>query len=287
MNKSYLELGGNSIAQVTPLTAAAPQPYVPVMFTSNNQVWDTAVARNTAALKVILASLVALLAAYGGTEALKVPRAIRSTILLVLRPAESALRRLIVIAARNVTLNVAAAKVKPSSPVPKTRPKEPNAKNRSSHVSFQLFDPRKRFGQRHVTYTSLVPRISFIAPDPPFTPLAMRPPEPPLARQPDPELGRDIGARRLCIRLKAITTALEDVPRQAKRLVRWQVQRENRREKKKTFIAPLRPGTPPGHRSIPRSGVDFILAECHDFAKAVLAEPQRSQTSSAAAPNTS
>ncbi len=250
------------------------------MFTSNNQVWVDAVARNTEALKAVLAPLVALLAVYGGTEALKVPRAVRSTILLVLRPAESALRRLIVIAARDVKLEASASKVKSARAIPNTRPKTIITKSRASRLSFQLFDPRKRFGQKRVTYVSVAPRVFFIAPDPPFSPLALRPPEPSLARLLDPRLGRDIGARRLCLRLKAIATALEDVPRQARRLVGLQARRENR----KSFIAPLRPGKPPGHRGTPSHSIDFILAECHRYAKGVLAEPRTPDTP---APNTS
>jgi hypothetical protein len=259
------------------------------MFTSNNQVWDAAVTRNTAALKVILAPLVALLAAYGGTQALKVPRAVRSTILLVLRPAESALRRVIVIAARNVTGD-ATAKAKPPPSGLKTQipQRKPGSSSTSAHgpatsPAFQLFDPRQRFVQMRVTYASIVPRVSFIAPDPPFTPLAARIPEPPLTRLPDPALGRDISARRLCIRLKAIAAALDDVPRQARRLVRLQVRRDNR----KSMVGPLRLGRPPGHRNIPQHGVDVILAECHKYAQGVLAEPRTSQTPSTPAPNTS
>ncbi len=245
-----------------PLDSDQPSHYVLVMFTSTNHAWNAAFARNTEALKAILAQLLGLLTIHGGTEALKVPRAVHATILRVLRPAESALRRLIVIAARDVKVTAPHARAKPAQPIPKQR----NARNRASRQSFQLFDPRKRFGQRRVTYASIVPRVSFIAPDPPFTPLAARPPEPQRISEPEP--GKDIGARRLCLRLKAIAAALENVPHQAKRLVRWQARREN----KKIFIAALRPGRPPGHRSVPSHSIDFILAECHKFAMGVLSE---------------
>jgi hypothetical protein len=233
------------------------------MFNSLDDVWDTAVTRNTAALKVILATLVGLLTVYGGLDAIKVPRTVRSAILLVLRPAESALRRLIVIAARDVKVAVSTLKLKPSPPAPKER----TTKQRTSRLSFPLFDPRKRFGQKRVTYASVAPRVFFIAPDPPFSPLFLRPPDPLRDQALLPETRQSIGARPLCLRLKAIAKALDDVSYQAKRLARLQVRRENRN----LIIAPLRPGYPPGHRSKPNRSVDFILAECHKFAHGVLA----------------
>jgi hypothetical protein len=79
------------------------RPYVRVMFHRFDHIWNDAVARNTEALKTVIASLLGLLTIYGGTEAVNVPRGIRATIMQVLRPAEAALRRIILIAARDVT----------------------------------------------------------------------------------------------------------------------------------------------------------------------------------------
>ncbi len=237
------------------------------MFRSANDFWNDAVASNTQALKTVLGSLLGLLTVYGGVEALKVPRGIRATILQVLRPAEAALRRLIVIAARDVTLEVRATKTRP----PPHHPKMRSAK--SQILSFPLFDPRKRFGQKRVTYTSLTPRVFFIAPAAPFSPLFAQPPETRPMQNPEPE--KPINARRMCFRLKAIAAALEDVPHQARRLVRLQARRENR----KSMITPLRPGKPPGHRNLPSRGIDYILEECHKFAMGVLAEHRRPDTS--------
>jgi hypothetical protein len=86
------------------------------MFHSPTHFWLAAVTRNTEALKTVVASLLGLLTVYGGTEALKVPRGVRSTILQVLRRAEAALRRLIVIAARDVTAELPASKAKTAQP---------------------------------------------------------------------------------------------------------------------------------------------------------------------------
>jgi hypothetical protein len=228
------------------------------MFLSTHQIWNEAVSRNTAALKAVVAELVGLLAVYGGVDAVKVPRVVHSTLLRVLRPMESALRRLIVIAARDLVVEPA----KPSSP--HLSPKRSRTRgNGSRHVAFQLFDPRKRFLQRRVTYTSLTPRIFFIAPDPPFNPLVQR-----FEPTPDVEPEVQIGALRICLRLKAVASALDDLPRQALRLARLKV----RREKRNSFIPPLRPGRPPGYRQTRHFDIDLILDECHRFAQGVLSE---------------
>ncbi len=231
------------------------------MFSSLQQAWDDAVARNASALTEIVASLLAMLAFHGGTGATRIPRALHATILRVLRPAESALRRLIVIAARDLM----AAPEPPASPKASAARAAPHPRKPPARAAFRLFDPRKRFGQRRITYTSLIPRVSFIAPAPPLIPLFQKPEAaPPPAPEPH------IGARRLCLRIKALGAALEDLPRPAQRLVRLRA----RQERKPTFLTPLRPGRPPGHRKIPRLDVDFVLAECHAFALGVLAEPQ-------------
>ena len=62
-------------------------------------------------------------------------------------------------------------------------------------------------------------------------------------------------------RLQALKLALEDLPRQARRLARWRVRRENMTSPK--FKSPLRPGQPPGHRKKHIHPIDEVLTECH------------------------
>ena len=64
--------------------------------------------------------------------------------------------------------------------------------------------------------------------------------------------------------INALKSALDDLPRQAKRLARWRLRREAMPSPK--FRSPLRPGRPPGHRKKPVHEVDEILAECHGLA---------------------
>jgi hypothetical protein len=170
-------------------------------------------------------------------------------VLRVLRPAESAMRRLIVIAARGLVVKVA-----PSRPMPKGQIIRKGGAPRSS---FQLFDTRKDFPelrQHRVKYTRNPPRIHVFPYD------SLRPVPRPVVEPPPPPDGL-VTAARLTRRLQALKLALEDLPRQARRLARWRMRREAAKAPK--FKSPLRPGPPPGHRKRQIHPIDEILADCH------------------------
>src|SRR6185436_9316034 len=80
----------------------------------NHMDWDLAIKRNSEALKGIIEALFAMLGLDGAATGLRLPRSVHSAVLRVLRPAESAVRRLIVIAARGLVVKLA-----PSRPMPK------------------------------------------------------------------------------------------------------------------------------------------------------------------------
>ena len=215
--------------------------------------WDLAIKRNSKALKDIIDVLFALLGLDGTNAALRIPRSLHSAVLGVLRPVESAVRRLIVIAARGVVVKLA-----PSRPMPAG--KVIGKGGGSSLPSFQLFDPRKRLKPvRAMKFTRLVPRIHFFPHDPRIS--ALFPAPRPVVEPPPPPDGR-VSATRLHHRLQALKLALDDLPRQAKRLVRWQERRKASPSLK--FLIPLRPGHPPGYRRKPIHEVDEVLIEC-DF----------------------
>jgi hypothetical protein len=176
-------------------------------------------------------------------------------VLRVLRPAESAMRRLVVIAARGLVVKLA-----PS------RPMLPGPIGKGGHVrlSFQLFDPRKNFAalrQDRRTATRDPPRIHIFGSDPRVAALWAAPPP---AADPAPPPDGLVNAARLARRLQALRLALEDLPRQARRLARWRVRRE--KAKSPRFKSPLRPGHPPGYRRKAIHEVDEVLAECHGLA---------------------
>ena len=213
--------------------------------------WDLAIKRNSEALKGIIAALFAML---GDATVSRIPKPLHRAVLLVLRPAESALRRLIVIAARGLVVKVA-----PSRPMPKGHIFRKGDGSRLP--SFQLYDTRKDFPelrQRRVKYAKHPPRILFFGDDSRVDSLW---PAPPPVTAPAPPPDGLVNAARLTRRLQALKLALEDLPRQARRMARWRVRRENMPSPK--FKSPLRPGPPPGHRKRHIHPIDEVLANCH------------------------
>lgn len=216
--------------------------------------WDRAIARNVSALEAIVAALFVLLGLAGGSAPARMSRALHAKALRVLRPAESALRRLIVIAARGIAAKPAAKRSAPQAPIPSAQGQ--------GRAAFRLFDPRKRFFRRQPADfgPKLVPRIHVFGTCPLAPPLQL----PPQGPVPPPGPDRLINALPLRRRLAALQSALADVPRQAKRLARWRAKR--RQLTSPAFAEPLRPGRPPGCRRTPTHEVDHVLAECHGLA---------------------
>ena len=218
--------------------------------------WDLAIERNSEALKGIVEALFVLLGLDGTDTVSRIAPPLHRAVLRVLRPAESAMRRLIIIAARGLVV-----KLKPAASRP--MPKAPIGKGGgNSPPSFQLFDQRKNFkAPRHGKAKRLVPRIHVFGSDDRLVTLWEARPR---AADPAPPPDGLVGAQRLTRRLFALKLALEDLPGQAKRLARWRVRRENAPSPK--FKSPLRPGHPPGHRRKPIHPIDEVLAECHGLA---------------------
>ena len=216
--------------------------------------WDLAIKRNSEALKDIVAALFAMLGLDGTDTVSRIPSPLHRSVLRVLRPAESAVRRLIVNAARGLVVKVA-----PSRPMPKG---QIIGKGDGSKLpSFQIFDPRKDFPelrQHRVKYAKHPPRILFLGDDSRVDSLWPSPP-PVTASTPPPD--GLVNAERLSRRLQALKLALDDLPRQTRRMARWRMRREATKAPK--FKSPLRPGPPPGHRKRQIHEVDEILADCH------------------------
>jgi hypothetical protein len=208
--------------------------------------WARAIERNSEALRGIVAELFAMLGLAGEATVERIPHSLHRSVLRVLWPAESAVRRLIIIVARGLVVKLAPSRPKPAGPIGKG--------GGSRLPSFQLFDTRKNFAelrQHRRKFMRNPPRIHFY----PYDTL-----RPPITDPVSPPDGL-VGAERLTRRLQALKLALEDLPRQARRLARWRVRRENMPSPK--FKSPLRPGPPPGHRRKPVHLVDEVLAECH------------------------
>jgi hypothetical protein len=216
--------------------------------------WDLVIKRKSEALRGIIEVLFALLGLDGSDAATRIPKSLHSAVLGVLRPAESAVRRLIVIAARGV-----AVKLAPARPMPKGKVIGKGGGSRLP--AFKLCDTRKNLPElreTRVKYSKYPPRILFLGPDSRIDDLWPRP-QPTAA--PAPENDGRVSASRLHRRLQALKLALDDLPRQARRMARWQQKREAMPGP--VFKSPLRPGPPPGHRKRHIHPVDDILADCH------------------------
>jgi hypothetical protein len=174
-------------------------------------------------------------------------------VLRVLRPAESCLRRLIVVAARGLV-------IAPTVSRPKLAGAVKPGKRGISRPSFQLFDPQPRivFPRRRISKRA-VPRIHFFNTDGEF--ITIGPPIRP-AKAPARPKSADgmVNAARVIRRLEALEAALADLPRQAKRLVRWRMREE--KSENPSFKTPIRPGRPPGYRRRAVHLVDELLDEC-------------------------
>ena len=99
--------------------------------------WARAIERNSEALKGIVEVLFAMLGLAGAATVARIPQPLHRAVLRVLRPAESAMRRLVVIAARGLVVKLAPSRPMPAGPIGKG--------GGHSRPSFQLFDPRKNF----------------------------------------------------------------------------------------------------------------------------------------------
>ena len=218
--------------------------------------WDLAIKRNSEVLAGIVETLFAMLGLVGEATVARLPWPTYRAVLRVLRPAESALRRLIVVAARCLV-------VKPGS----SRPRPAGAKGikkggTSRSASFQLFDPRTRIMlPRRRTPKRPGPRLHMFNADNEL--VTIWPPRPAANAAPHPPSSPDglVNGARLIRRLEALEGALADLPRQARRLARWRMRQEE--SPNPSFKSPLRPGRPPGHRRIAVHQVDELLSECH------------------------
>lgn len=250
--------------------------------------WNLAIERNLASLLRIAGTLFAMAGlnpeSMQAPQPANLPRHVHSALLSILRPAESALRRLIVIAARNLTVTLTPtecarfAKALPPAQnsctgifwngrlvgaeelqrAGQTRTmatrKAAQAADAASRPSFCLFDPLKPFSPGRQGPSQWVPRILFDLDR--AAPVAV--PEP--ASPDDP-----VTAMGLCRRLAALKSALDDLPGQARRLARWRARRKLR-QGARGRLSPLRPGSPPGHRQRSSHPVDDVLHHCHGLA---------------------
>ncbi|TYR29733.1 hypothetical protein FY036_23125 [Mesorhizobium microcysteis] len=275
--------------------------------------WNRAIERNREALGRVLAMLVAMagLAAgqsktagpqSGSTPAAggppdcrlpsadcrpTLPRHLHRAVLRLLRPAESAARRLIIVMARELPdpeLRGQSAGLegqRGTEPHPPAhshkarlarRRHRDEAGRRKPVPALPLFDPLPRWRATRRSASPGVPRISL----PGYTVPA------PIAPRLAPMPHDAIDAARLGQRLHALEAALDDLPGHARRFVRWRARRDaGARRGVARRVWPLRPGRPPGWRrpGLSRRGGHEIHVLLDDLHGVALMAMERADTS--------
>ncbi len=162
----------------------------------------------------------------GGTVE-RVPKPVHRFVLRILRTAESAVRRLIIAAARDIIVEY--------KPRPPAAPKKPKASGengleakakRKRRPLFNLFDALKRYGRRFKKKARRAePRIHVFGPDPripEFLRSQASAPTPAPVRQKVIVDDGMVSAANLVRRLVAVMDAAQDIQHHAMRLARWQ-----------------------------------------------------------------
>ncbi len=295
--------------------------------------WQLAIEKNREALKSILAMLVAMIEATSGargqftlfpqkgalpqdkalaeksklTPAPTLPRHLHRFVLRLLRPAEAAARRLIIIAARGLVVELSPPRLRKFKPqsifvragvgtgIVRVGSLTHRTPGPSRALSLPLFDPLKRFGRRRrCVKPGAMPHIRSF--DDARVPIFQQPrqPDPPALTPDDP-----LDAGRVFRRLEALAAALDDLPRQARRLARWRAARNaaSARERERAVgnigqphkalpaapgkprslrLSPMRPGRPPGWSRRHDHEVYEVLNELHRLAVWAMARPDTS-----------
>lgn len=192
-----------------------------------------------------------LLAVRGGAG--RLPLVVYQVIARILYRAESAVRRLIVVAARGLEV-----------PLSVSRPMPPGLiiAGKGSRAVFQLFDARKSFSDLEAAQAITGPRIRSVDEADPRSLFLAK------FATPAESFVSDSETLRLRNRLDAVQRALRHLSREAKRMARWMKRRAAMVAP--PFTSPLRPGRAPGHRKQSRDEIDLVLAECHGLAWDVL-----------------
>ena len=178
------------------------------------------------------------------------PRYVWRMVMLILEPAEAAMRRLLIIAAQAYGLK--------SKPGPgRGAPVIVAVDGRTPRLPvFNMFDPMKTFED----YWR--PEITGVAPQK-FP-----------AKLPEPQRFAPVGAVSLWQRINALHGAVTDLKTSAQRYARWKARRafalQNNLPLRPQRSSLMRPGLAPGWRKRPEHEIDSLLRECHLLAQEIL-----------------
>jgi hypothetical protein len=244
--------------------------------------WNLFIERNRGILLGTIMGLFAMIGLAEGVVVERLSRPLHRKALRVLRSAESAVRRLIIVMARDIKVEP-----RPKRPAPARHVRSGKNKSKAQGngqdrpPSFNQFDRNRRsdFGKSHRRRRpkgrQVEPRIRFLDYDPriPESIWPRAPAPTPAPQRVETVKDNTVSAKRLCRRLFAIMAALTNMEREAERYARWLARPiEERRPKRERA---LRFGWPPGWRIKSTHEVDDILKECHWLVRS-LPEPDTS-----------
>jgi hypothetical protein len=223
--------------------------------------WDLAMNRSRDALIRIVGTLFATLGLVEGAVIERIPRALHTDILSVLRCAEAAVRRLIAAAARGMPVKPHVPRPGPKGIIEKT---ENSNRKRKRNPAFRLEDirppmqptgPQRKFNFKTIAPADITPEFN----------RAFEKHRRKLMAEPKPPPVKDgkVNAASLIARLQAIAFALGDLNHQAQRYLRWRARREWISKTRLIYVNPIRPGPPPYVHKKPRHEVEDVLRDCH------------------------
>jgi len=241
--------------------------------------WDFAIERHRERMLGAVLALFAVIGLVEGGMVERLAQPLYRKVLGQVRSAEAAVRRLIIVAARNIVVEPRPKRPRPKGLIRSRKgtfqsadsSKSAKGQSKSRPPSFPLCDPQRRSdwgrpGRRpRRKYTGPEPRVRVLDYDPRI-PWFLRGPDPTHAPAPVVEQKVSIkdgmvSATRLCRRLFALMRALMNIEREAKRYARLFAKPiEDRRPRRERA---LRYGWPPGYRSKPKDEIEEILKECH------------------------
>ncbi|MGL4488782.1 MAG: hypothetical protein ACRCU5_04985 [Rhizobiaceae bacterium] len=208
--------------------------------------WQPAIDKNREKLMRIIVALMASLGLVAGGKLNTLPFHLYRNALLILRPAEAAVRRLIMIAAYDMELR--GIKLRKARTIGIGERHATTFPNTSDFApSFNVIDPLKSFSEEAPDYSEF--GQSF---DKDHGPADRTP-------TPAASLGR---------RLLALKNALDNINKQARHLTRWYAIRDKALKQNHPHrLSPLRPGFPPGYRRKPIHEIENVLLDCHSLAQ--------------------
>jgi hypothetical protein len=219
--------------------------------------WQLAITRNREALLQIVVALMASVGLRAGGTLTTLPNFLYRKALMILRQAESAVRRLIVIAAYDIELR--------GFSLAKTRHISPFAPPFAGRRGHEVTDE----GQRRLSFNIIDPLKTFDQDTPDFTEI--------YADHMNTKNYEPVPAASLGHRILALNHALNSIPKLAKRLARWYEQRDFALKQNQPHrLSPIRPGPPPASRRAKCTEMDSVLNECHSLAQYARERPDSS-----------